>query len=566
MRSVPLLTLSLWLAAASLARPGFSLATPPGPNGRPLQETSRRAAGSPPHLVVVLVVDQMRSDYIDSYGSRWTGGLKRLVDGGARFPDAAYPYLNTVTCPGHATISTGRFPASHGTVLNEWWDRRTARRKPCTVDPATKTVGAQGPIEEGHSVRWLRGPTLADVLAERREGRIVSVSLKPRSAVMLAGRHGDLVTWFNDAGAWVTSTAFAPRLPPVLLDLLKRRPVEEDRGRSWVELLDDGAYSGPDDVAEERPLRGWGRTFPHALDPPNAEPASRFHTQWAGTPFADEYVAQIAVEAIDQLQLGRRRGTDFLGVSFSALDRVGHAFGPRSHEVQDLLLRLDRTIGRLLGHLDERLGGDYVLALSADHGVAPIPEQASAEGFEAGRLASARLADRVNLELQRQLGPRRYVEAMLYTDLYFTGDVWSMLLTRPYALQAAMEALATAPGVAHVFRGDELPRARSDADPVRRAAALSYFPGRSGDLIMVPKANWITSADATTHGTLQPYDQRVPLVLFGARVKAGVYRGTASPADIAPTLAQIARAPLRGADGRVLIEALAQPGDGKEQK
>jgi predicted AlkP superfamily pyrophosphatase or phosphodiesterase len=202
--------------------------------------------------------------------------------------------------------------------------------------------------------------------------------------------------------------------------------------------------------------------------------------------------------------------------------------------------------------------GRYALALTADHGVAPIPEQMKASGGNAGRIITSELGARVNEALKPILGSGQHVATMLYTDLYFAEGVWTKIAASPYALKAATDALMAHPGIAHVLRGDSLPSARTDPNPVRRAAALSYNQGRSGDLIVIPKANWITSADATTHGTLHPYNQRVPIILYGSGVKPGVQSSPASPADIAPTLARIAAVTLEGTDGRPLIEAIGR--------
>jgi predicted AlkP superfamily pyrophosphatase or phosphodiesterase len=512
-----------------------------------------------PRLVVLLVVDQMRADYVDRYQHQWIGGLRRLLDRGARFSEAAYPYLNTVTCAGHATISTGRFPSRHGMILNEWWERQSGQRRLCTDDATVTPIAANGrALKNGHSASLLLAPTLAEAIAARG-GRVVSISLKPRSAIMLAGHRGDLVTWFDESGTWTTSTAYGPAFPAFALQYVTKHPVESWRGSSWTKLLAPVRYKGSDEGQFERPGVGWTKVFPHALDGAADGPGARFYGQWERSPFADAYTADVAIHAIDALALGRNERTDFLAVSFSVLDRAGHAFGPDSHEVQDVLARLDRTIGRLLSHLDVRVGrGRYALALTADHGVAPIPEQMKASGGDAGRMVSSEVAAQVNDALVPIFGPGKHVATMLYTDLYFAEGVWTKVAASPEALKAATDALMAHPGIAQVLRGDSLPSARTDPDPVRRAAALSYHQGRSGDLIVIPKMNWITSADATTHGTLHPYNQRVPIILYGSGVKPGVQSGPATPADVAPTLARIAAVPLEGTDGRPLVEAISR--------
>jgi Type I phosphodiesterase / nucleotide pyrophosphatase len=517
-------------------------------------------AASSPHigLVVILVVDQMRSDYVDRYGHTWVGGLRRLVDRGARFRDAAYPYLNTVTCPGHATISTGRFPARHGIILNEWWDRTAERKRACTDDPAATTVTPTGTLPGGHSASRLDAPTLAEAIAERG-GRVVSLALKARSAMMIAGRRGNLVAWYDDTGTWATSTAYAAAFPGFAAAYILKHPIEAFRGTSWTKLLAPTRYKGVDEGTYERPANGWTQSFPHTLDAEISGPGARFYRQFPRTPFADAYLVDLAITSVDTLELGRPAGVDFLGVSFSALDSAGHNFGPDSHEVQDVLARLDRTVGRLLAHLDAQVGrGRYALALTADHGVAPIPEQSKADGLDAGRLEPAKIAEIVNAALVPLLGPGAHVAMMNYTDLYFARGVPEKLAARPAAMKVAIDTLAAQPGVLRVFRKAALVGAADDPDPVVRAAALSHHSANSGDLVIVPKPYWIASADTTTHGTMQPYDRRVPVILYGAGVLAGTYRSAATPADITPTLARLAGVPFTGTDGRALIQAIAR--------
>ncbi|MGH9314279.1 MAG: alkaline phosphatase family protein, partial [Vicinamibacterales bacterium] len=432
------------------------------------------------------------------------------------------------------------------------------RRRVCTDDPAATTVTTTGTLRGGHSGARLEAPTLAETLAERG-GRVVSIAGKPRSAIMMVGKRGDLVTWYDESGVWATSTAYAPAMPAVAAGFIAKHPVEALRGASWTKLLSPLRYKGTDEGSYERPANGWTKTFPHALDAEVAGPGSRYYRQWERTPFADRYTVDLAIHAVDTLGLGRRAGTDFLGLSFSVLDRIGHAFGPDSHEVQDVLARLDRTIGRLLAHLDARVGrGRYALALSADHGLAPIPEQSKSEGLDAGRIAPREIAERVNEALVPLLGAGTHVAMMNYTDLFFARGVPEKLAANPGAMRAAIETLAAQPGVLRVFRKATLVGAAAHPDPVVRAAALSHHPVNSGDLIMIPKPYWIASSDTTTHGTMQPYDQRVPVILYGAGVKAGIYKSAATPADIVPTLARLAGVPFAGVDGRPLIQAIAR--------
>jgi predicted AlkP superfamily pyrophosphatase or phosphodiesterase len=509
----------------------------------PKRQTAARRAP----LIVILVVDQMRAQYLEDYGDRLTSGLKRLMSEGAWFRRAAYPYLNTITCAGHSTIGTGALPYRHGMILNAWWDRAAARSVSCTSDPAAKAIGYMGTPTGGDSAASLLVPPLGQQLREKAGGRSVAVSLKARSALTLVGNNANAVMWFDDRAGWTTSTAVTDRPIEWVQKFIAANPVDADRGKTWERMLPLTAYRGEDDGKGERAPTGWTRTFPH----PIGEPAAQFLAQWQRSPFADEYLGRFAAHAIDTLDLGHGEGTDFISVSFSSLDLLGHQYGPASHEAQDLLFRLDRTIGALLDHLDARLGRDgYVLAISADHGVADVPEQTGA-----GREPAADILSAIDKALGPFFGPGKYALHAAYTDIYLAPGILEKLQQSPEASAAVLDAIRALPGIAHAFRRDEIDgeAVRRGSDPVKRAAALNFYGPRSGDLIIVPERNWLLSTAATTHGTLYPYDQRVPVIFFGAGVKPGVYDTPATPADIAPTLAALAGAPFAATDGRPLL-------------
>jgi predicted AlkP superfamily pyrophosphatase or phosphodiesterase len=510
-----------------------------------------QAQPRPPKLLVIIAVDQMRGDYIDRFQHQWTGGLKRLVTEGAWFRQADYPYFNTITCAGHASISTGTVPAVHGMVLNEWWDAAEKRVVSCTEDESQGYVSYGAPVKgPGHSAARLLAPTLADELRLQNPGapRVVTIAMKARSAINLAGHRPDVVTWLDDSGSWVTSTAFAKAPVPFVAEYLRAHPIPAELGRVWDRALPKDQYLyEPSTVGVRAPKIG-SMSFPHPI-------ASR--EGWESSPLSDAYTVGMAIAAVDALKLGRGPGTDFLGISFAALDKVGHDFGPHSHEVQDILINLDRQLGLLLARLDRDLGPEgYTVALSADHGVAPNPEQVNELGFEAGRIDVKKLTAALDDVLAGELGPGKYVATIQHTDIYFQPGVYQRLVENPDVLEAAMAVVRRTPGVWRVYRRETLLAGDNDLDPITRAAARSYFDGRSGDLVLLPRAYWITSSSTTTHGTGHRYDTRVPVVLFGHGIRPGQYLQPASPIDIAPTLAFLSSVTLSDPMGRVLVEAL----------
>jgi predicted AlkP superfamily pyrophosphatase or phosphodiesterase len=396
-------------------------------------------------------------------------------------------------------------------------------------------------------------PALGEQIMSRG-GRSVAISLKPRSAVTLVGHKTTSVLWFDDRGGWTTSTAFTDGPVPFVRDFIDANPITADYGQVWDRTLPLTAYQGEDEVPTEGTTSGWTRSFPHPLGQSGGKPDAQFFGRWQRSPFADEYVARLAIASIDALQLGRRETTDFLGVSFSAVDGVGHVFGPRSHEIQDMLVRLDRTLGRLLDHLDKTVGArNYVIGLSADHGVAEIPDQVGA-----GRVASKAVTEALQKVLVPALGPGTHVANSSYTNIYLSEAAGLRLKEDQELRSRALDALRSIEGIKYAFWGEDLATeaARKSNDPVRRAAALSHHPERSGDMIIAPAEKWILSTSVTTHGTHYEYDQRVPVVLFGASVRPGRYSNEATPADIVPTLAAIAHVSIAPTDGRVLKEAL----------
>lgn len=544
------LALALTLAAAG----ALGLTAGPGADGRGSPRAPAR-----PKLLVILVVDQLRTDYLTDYSAPWTGGLRRLLDEGAWFTEAAYPYLNTVTCAGHATIATGTLPARHGMVLNTWWDREASRQVGCAEDPGVAAVSYGSTARAGYSAHRLLATTLAEELRAQQgpASRAVSLSLKQRSALMMAGRRADAIIWFEQDG-WASSTAYSAEPVAFLADFLRANPVEADHGKTWDRLLARDAYHGPDAGAGERPPEGWSRTFPHELRGHDNRPGARFYNLWRRSPFSDEHLGRMARATVEALGLGGGDGTDSLAVAFSALDIAGHDFGPASHEVQDFLHRLDLTIGELFEYFDASVGREnYVVALSSDHGVAPLPEQQRRRGVSAGRISTGEIVRAVERALAPHLGPGPHVARMAHTDLYFRPGVYERVRGNEAAMEAALEAILSVQGTLRVFRSEELPAMRESEDAVARAAAASYFPGRSGDLIVVPEKFWMFTAGATTHGTLHEYDTRVPVILLGPGILPGKYGGAASPADIAPTLAHLAGIRFDDRDGRILREALA---------
>jgi predicted AlkP superfamily pyrophosphatase or phosphodiesterase len=507
-----------------------------------------------PKLVVFIVVDQMRADYLVRYAGLLQQGLKRLTTQGAWYKNAGYPYFSTLTCVGHSSIGTGTLPYRHGMIGNGWYDRESGTAVTCTSDPDASEVSyGTVPPGTGDSAKNLRVPALAEVMGKTLQSRVAAMSMKARSAITLAGHKADFVTWFGDRNAWETSSVFTKAPVPWFVAFLKGNPAERDAGKIWERSLPAERYQYEDDAPGERGAAGWGATFPHPL---GVAVDAAYYAHWMESPYLNEFLGEMAAAAVDQMHLGTEGRTDFLGVSFSSLDSVGHGFGPRSHEVQDMLVRLDATLGKLLDHLDKTVGaGNYVVAMSSDHGVMDLPEQNPAGGRQSAGAVRAALDGVLRAAFG---GDGSTIAAISGAEIYFKPGIYDRLKKDKTTLGAARAAVMALPGVARVLTSDEVstPEARRSADPQVRAVALSYFPGRSGDLTVIVKENWIMTASGTTHGTLYDYDRQVPVILYGAGIQPGVREEAVTPADLAVTIASLIGVKLPSPDGQVLTGAL----------
>ncbi len=536
--------------------------------GSSLADTAQ-AIDRRPKLIVLLMVDQMRGDYIDKFGAQWSGGLKRLVSSGAWFRQADYPYFNTVTCAGHTTVATGTLPRTHGMVMNGWWDRTRNSEVACTEDASVSLVSYGKPVPgAGNSAAPIRVTTFADELRAQLSpaAHVVAFSLKARSAIPLGGRHPDAVAWFDDSGTFVTSTAFTNTPTAAVADFIHRRPVEADGGKVWNRTLPASAYLYEEKAIGAHAPQGLSISFPHPLGGDAQKVDQGFYDRWQESPFSDDYLADMTLAVASAMHLGRTDRTDLIAIGFSALDKVGHDYGPNSHEVQDVLVRLDRTLARFFAALDAAIGpGNYVVALTGDHGVSPIPERLAAYGVDSGRLSKDAVDRVVESALADALGPGTYVSRVVDGNIYLQPGVLDRVIARTSVLEAVRRAVRQIPGVEDL-RTSATVSANADDDAVGRRLAHSYDAERSGDLLLIAKPYWTMSETGTGHGSPYGYDSRVPILLMGTGIRPGDYLAAVSPADIAPTLALLAGVTLPRAEGRVLVEALASHRDDAQPK
>jgi hypothetical protein len=540
--------------ALSAHPPAAAAATWP----RPPAVTTADVTTGPCRLAVLVVFDQMRADYLERWRGLWgKGGFRRLQEEAAWFTNCHYPFASTETGSGHATLATGRSPFSHGIVGNYWYDRRAGDYVYCVAGVRPYQAVPKGAAGEGPSTpERLLGPTVGDALREAsgRKARVFALSLKDRSAVLLAGQRPDACYWFDLwTGSFMTSTYYRDRPHRWLAEFDRGRPADRWFGKDWTRLrpdLDYARHSGP--TAAPGGATGWlqRRTFPHpttgGLDRLKNEPyANRdYYGAVFTSPFGDELLLELAKKAIDAEGLGAGATRDLLCLSFSSIDAIGHSWGPDSQEMLDAMLRADRLVADLLAHLDARLGrGRYLLVLSADHGVCAMPELSRARGKDAGRVSLKRLKEAAKAILQRAYGApgeKSWLEADAGYWLYLNQKLIAQRGLKAAELETTLaRGLKDYPGILTAYTRSQLAGAGPLADPIGQALRRSFHPDRSGDVVVVLKRYYVPGEDlaGTTHGSPHSYDTHVPFLVYGPQVRSGRRAEAITPQAIPGVLA-----------------------------
>lgn len=542
---------------------------------------STAATGARPRLLLLIVVDQFRYDYLERFGDLFVaGGFHRLLRDGASWTQVNYDHMPTYTAPGHATLMTGAWPSETGIIANDWPDLTKGRNISSVEDDQARLLNGE-PGETASSPRKLMASTLGDELRLETNNRskVIGISLKDRSAILPAGRHANAAYWFSTwSGRMVTSNYYFNQLPQWVTDFNAGKPADKLFGARWERILPESEYARRAD-ADDPPWEDIGKVpgetnkFPHIITGGEKAPGKEFYEHLEYSPFSNELLLSFTKEAIRHEKLGEDADTDVLTLSFSANDYVGHRFGPYSQEMMDVTLRTDKLVEDLLSFVDQTVGlRNTFVIFTADHGVAPSPEQAAAMGLPGLRIQGSdvlramrnAISARYNLKNQQPDPTADYIQAFYNGNVYFNR----VLLKRDGVDQEELEricgeAAMTVPGLYRYFTRTQLTRrAIPPDDPVARRVLHGYYPPRSGDVVLIYEPfKYLDISTPVTHGSPFSYDTHVPLVLMGQGVRAGTYIQAAQPTDLAPTLAQILRvqAPSNTV-GRVLIEGLAQTG------
>jgi predicted AlkP superfamily pyrophosphatase or phosphodiesterase len=515
-----------------------------------------------PKLVVGIVVDQMRYDYLYRYYDQYVeGGFKRMMNEGFNCRNNHYSYALTVTAAGHASVYTGSVPAVNGIIGNEWFDPIAKQGVYCVEDSTVTTVGSNNPTVGKMSPRNLLTSTVTDQLriATNFRSKTIGVAIKDRGSILPAGHTANGSYWFDSkTGNWVTSTYYMNDLPQWVKDYNAKKMPSEYLKKGWKLMLPADQYtqSSPDDVAWEGKLPGNPKpVFPYDL----AGLAGDAFGVVTDTPWGNTITKEMAIEAIKGENLGKRGETDFLAISFSSTDKIGHRSGPNSVEQQDDFLKLDREFADLFTFLDGWVGkGEYTVFLTADHGVVDVPGFAKEHKLPSGLVDRKVVNATVDEALNSAFGNDIYVLSRENNQLYFNHTLLkSKNVSVAQASAVVREALLKIPGVADVLDLTDMGKA-----PLNTYQLELYKNNvnakRSGDVQILTQPGWFYgTSTGTSHGTPYNYDTQVPFVIFGWGINKGETLRRTSVSDIAPTVASLLHIlPGSGNTGNAVEEAL----------
>jgi predicted AlkP superfamily pyrophosphatase or phosphodiesterase len=480
------------------------------------------AASKKPKLVVALVVDQFRYDYLTRFRSDYHAGIARMLEQGAVFTDARYIHFPTVTAVGHSAFMTGATPSVSGIIGNEWFDRSNNRVVTSVSDETTLLLGGV-PKATGSSPDRLLVSTLSDELKMAGKSRkVIGISMKDRASILPSGHMADAAYWFdNNSNHFVSSSYYMKELPQWVTKINQDGPARKYLGATW---------SAVDAKPGDKPFCSM-----------TAGTEVRFCGSIEASAFGNELLEDFAEKAIESEELGGHEGTDVLALSFSSNDYVGHAVGPDAPEVRDISIRTDQLIGKLLDFIDARIGaGNTLVVFTADHGVAPVPEVNQARKMPGGRLDSAAITQAIGNALSARFGKGDWFLADNSGFFYLNYE--TLKKNNADAVEVRRFAAEIARGLPHIARAyssDELLRGQGAAsgDFVGRAAQFGFYGPRSGDLVLVPEPYYMFSAQGTTHAAPFSYDTHVPLIFYGTGIHAGIHHEPVTVNDVAPTLA-----------------------------
>ena len=504
---------------------------------------SQTTKNEKPKLVVGIVVDQMRNDYIDRFWNKYgDDGFKRLVNNGYRFKNAHFNYVPTYTGPGHASVYTGTTPAIHGIVGNNWYDKTLDTSVYCAEDTTVESVGT---LDNAGmmSPHRMTVTTIADEnrLATQMRGKTIGIALKDRGAILPAGHTANAAFWFHgkDEGRWISSNFYMDNLPQWVVDF-NNSGTAESYFKTWNTLYPIETYveSGSDMNKFEGGYKGKeSATFPYDLQKLRAD-NNNFELLKA-VAFGNDLTTDFAIAAIEGEKLGQRDVTDFMTLSYSSTDYVGHNFGVNSKEIQDTYLRLDKNIAELLEYLDKTVGKDeYIVFLTADHAAVDVPAYLDSLKIPAGYFDSRSFRNNIDSLVQKEYGNKKLIKNISNNQLFFNHQLLDEMNIN---IDDFQKKLAT-----YIMEQDNIYRVYTREQILNGAYTKGmdalikngFNHKRSGDLIYVLDPAFISySRTGSTHGSSYMYDTHVPILFYGKGVKSGSSSRRSEIVDIAPTIA-----------------------------
>ncbi len=496
-----------------------------------------------PRLVVGIVVDQMRYDYISRYYNDFEdGGFKRLIEDGFLFRNAHYNYIPTKTGPGHASIFTGATPARHGIIGNDWYAPSIDQKINCVGDSTAAVVGGTSNGEV--SPRNVKATTITDELRlyYNFNSKVVGISLKDRGAAIPAGHNPTGAYWYDlESGNIITSTYYRNDLPDWVNEYNKLSRPTQFLSKKWELLKDAEVYN--ESIADENPYeqelrKGLGVSFPHDL-PKHKKDNSLLKY----TPFTNTMVKEVSMRAVVAEKMGMDTIPDFLTMSFSATDDIGHKFGPRSMEVQDTYLRLDREINEFLNFLDETVGaGEYLVFLSADHGATDVPAYMFKNKMPSGYHNNGYIKSLLNDDLIKKYGEGNWISSIINEQIYLNYELIERNnLSLKEVKDQVMGTLTKEDYIVEAFDSDEVAK-RMFTDPMLVRLQNGYDNKRSGDILYILTPSDLNDSwgrQGTDHRTPYTYDTHIPIIFYGKGIKKGASVRPVSITDIAPSLSML---------------------------
>ena len=512
-----------------------------------------------PKLVVGIVVDQMRQDYLSRYYDDFgEGGFKRLLNDGYSFLNAKYNYIPTKTGPGHASIFTGTTPSKHGIIGNDWYDRVLSRNVNCVEDTLWQPVGG---ISNGEvSPTNVTTTTVTDELRlfTNFKSKVIGVSLKDRGAVIPSGHNPTGAYWYDlQSGNMITSTYYMENLPQWVSNFNKEKRAEKLLNQKWEPILPISEYNESIEDANEfesELIKGMGSSFPYEL----AKRKKDF-SLLKYTPFTNTLLTSFSISAIENEELGNNEVTDFLTLSYSATDDIGHRFGPRAVEVQDTYIRLDRELKRLFKYLDEKVGKDeYLVFLTADHGATDVPSYMKINKMPSGYHNNGFIKSLCNDAISSEFGEGRWIDQIINEQVYLNRELISSEADFKKIQNIVIDALLKEDYVTEAFTSHKV-SARSFTDPYLIFLQNGYHNKRSGDVLYMLTSSHLNSGGygrtGTDHRTAYLYDRHIPIIFYGTGIESGKTVRPVSITDIAPTISMLLEISLpSGATGEPLIE------------